>query len=134
MKTTLALSFLFVSILLGGYLYSAKNTLSLTEPFPVSIGGIQSATTTRGAGKKTVNPSGYTLVQVARHNTNNDCWSTISGNVYNLTSWIAQHPGGESAILMICGKDGTRAFEGQHADSGRAQSALASLKIASLVP
>ncbi len=48
--------------------------------------------------------------EVSSHNTLSNCWLIISGNVYNVTSYLYQHPGGASAISPYCGKDGTTAF------------------------
>ncbi len=64
--------------------------------------------------------SGITSAEVATHASRTSCWSIINGNVYDLTSWIPKHPGGESAILSLCGTDGSRKFNGQHGgDSGK---------------
>ncbi len=68
----------------------------------------------------------FTLAEVATHKDVKSCWTTIQGKVYNLTSWINQHPGGAEAILSLCGKDGTSLFLAQH--SGQANPA-AELKI-----
>ena len=57
---------------------------------------------------------GITLAEVATHNSRKSCWSVINGNVYDLTSWIPNHPGGEEAILSLCGIDGSSGFNGQH--------------------
>jgi len=62
----------------------------------------------------TPTPKEFTLAQVAANNTSSSCWSAISGNVYNLTSWIGSHPGGPSAIVSLCGVDGTSYFLAQH--------------------
>jgi hypothetical protein len=61
--------------------------------------------------------SGITRAQVEMRNSKSACWSIIDGKVYDLTRWIGSHPGGESYILFICGKDGTNSFKAQH--SGR---------------
>ena len=61
--------------------------------------------------------SGITRAQVEMRNSKNACWSIIDDKVYDLTRWIGSHPGGESYILFICGKDGTNSFKAQH--SGR---------------
>lgn len=50
--------------------------------------------------------------EIATHNTTADCWLIIGGNVYNVTSYLGQHPGGASAIRPYCGEDGSAAFEG----------------------
>lgn len=60
----------------------------------------------------------YTTAQVATHNTSSDCWVIVNGNVYNLTSFISQHPGGASAIISECGKNGTTAFNNGPHGSG----------------
>lgn len=74
----------------------------------------------------------YTLKQVQQHNSASDCWAAINGGVYDLTSWISQHPGGPDKIEGLCGKDGTSNFEGQHSGDSNPQSRLASFKIGEL--
>ena len=53
---------------------------------------------------------GYTLTNIAGHATQTDCWMAIEGKVYNVTSFISDHPGGER-ILEGCGKDATALFQ-----------------------
>lgn len=60
-----------------------------------------------------------TTIEVAKHSEATSCWSIVYGNVYDLTKWIPKHPGGPAVIKAICGKDGTAAFEGQHANQGK---------------
>src|SRR4051812_33182532 len=55
----------------------------------------------------------YTLADVSKHKDASSCWTAINGGVYDVTSWIDQHPGGRDAILSLCGKDGSSAFNGQ---------------------
>lgn len=74
----------------------------------------------------------YIMADVQKHNVQSDCWSAIGGDVYDLTSWVTRHPGGERAILSLCGTDGTSAFNDQHGDSRRPKSTLVLLKIGSL--
>ena len=131
MKNTFILTFLFVVILVGGYLWSStKDSDNIESPAPIAATStaVSAMAGSSGSGSQVT----YTSAQVATHNVSDDCWASIEGNVYDLTSWIAQHPGGESPILMICGKDGTSMFEGQHGNDGRAQSMLASFKIGTL--
>ncbi len=71
----------------------------------------------------------YTLAQVSTHNSASDCWSVVSGGVYNLTTWISQHPGGASAIIGLCGIDGTSGFMSQHGGQGNPAAELAAFKI-----
>ncbi len=74
-------------------------------------------------------PKQYTLADVAAHADENSCYTTINGNVYDLTQWIFAHPGGAQAILSICGKDGTDAFMAQHGGQGRPERELATFLI-----
>ena len=74
----------------------------------------------------------YSMTEVATHNNKSDCWTTINGGVYNVTSWISQHPGGEQAIIGLCGIDGSGAFNGQHGGQSRPESELATFKIGTL--
>jgi predicted heme/steroid binding protein len=63
----------------------------------------------------------YTLDEIAKHNQANDCWMAIEGQVYDVTSFIPQHPGGR-AILEGCGKDATELFNTRPMGSGTAHS------------
>jgi cytochrome b involved in lipid metabolism len=71
----------------------------------------------------------YSASDVAAHNTAGDCWAIINGSVYDLTSWISRHPGGERAIEGLCGKDGSAAFNAQHAGGAAQQAILVDLKV-----
>ncbi len=74
----------------------------------------------------------YTAAEVAKHSSTTDCWSVVSGNVYDLTGYANSHPGGASAIAALCGKDATSAFSGQHGGSPRPNSTLDAFLIGSL--
>lgn len=74
-------------------------------------------------------PSGITAAEVAKHNSSASCWSTINGNVYDLTSWIPNHPGGQQAILQLCGTNGSAKFNGQHGGATLQLKTLAGFKI-----
>lgn len=54
------------------------------------------------------------LSLVASHADATSCWTVISGNVYDLTSWIGKHPGWDKAILASCGIDATTMFDAKH--------------------
>ncbi len=73
--------------------------------------------------------SGYTSAQVATHATRTSCWSSINGSVYDLTSWIPKHPGGEQAILKLCGVDGSASFNRQHGGAAKQAAILVGFKI-----
>lgn len=76
---------------------------------------------------------GYTMAQVAAHSNASSCWTAINGSVYDVTGFIHQHPGGAAAILSLCGRDGSAAFNGQHGGQRRPASELASFYLAPLL-
>ena len=71
----------------------------------------------------------YTLDEVATRNTQASCWTVVNEKVYNITSYIKNHPGGANAIAKICGKDGTSIFLNQHGGSGSQALILSTYKI-----
>ena len=79
--------------------------------------------------KTTTASTQYSSATVATHNSETNCWTIINGNVYNLTSWIHQHPVGSQAILSLCGIDGTQAFNDQHGGQSRPEQELKSFLI-----
>lgn len=58
----------------------------------------------------------FTLSEVAKHNNEDSCWIVIRGKVYDVTDFLDEHPGGDSVLLDVAGKDGTEDFDsiGQH--------------------
>lgn len=65
----------------------------------------------------------YSLAEVEKHNTKDNCWFAVSGKVYDVTPYVASgmHPGKE-AILEGCGKDATVLFNTRPMGSGTAHS------------
>lgn len=60
-----------------------------------------------------------TAKEVAQHNSSNDCWTIIEDKVYDLTSYVSRHPGGQE-ILRACGSDGTSLFKERKTSDGEA--------------
>jgi cytochrome b involved in lipid metabolism len=79
------------------------------------------------AAPKTTKP--ITLSAVKTHNSPSDCWTVVNRKVYNLTTWISQHPGGSSRIIAMCGKDASQAFNAQQSGQGSPNSYLAEFQI-----
>ena len=75
-----------------------------------------------------------TAAAIAMHSSYTSCWSSINGNVYDLTSWIPQHPGGPQAILQLCGTDGSAKFNAQHGGQALQAKILAGFKIGIITP
>lgn len=51
------------------------------------------------------------LEELAKHNTQEDCWIAVHGLVYNMTNWLAKHPGGDEPIMDCAGLDCSRQFD-----------------------
>jgi cytochrome b involved in lipid metabolism len=49
----------------------------------------------------------FTVDEVATHNTEDSFWMIIDGHVYDLTNFLAMHPGGEVVLKPFAGKDAT---------------------------
>merc|ERR1712046_548243 len=59
----------------------------------------------------------YTLSELSKHNKGNDCWVVVDGNVYDVTEFLSEHPGGKRVIMTHAGKDCTDQFHAMHAPS-----------------
>ncbi|KAJ0261694.1 Cytochrome b5 isoform E [Hirschfeldia incana] len=62
----------------------------------------------------------FTFDEVSQHNKRGDCWLIISDKVYDVTTFIVSHPGGDEVLLSSAGKDATFDFEDVgHSDEAR---------------
>lgn len=59
------------------------------------------------------------LSEISKHKTVDDLWMAVNGKVYDVTSFVDQHPGGEEVLLEYAGTDATGPFE----DVGHSESA-----------
>lgn len=62
-------------------------------------------------------PDTFTEEEVAKHNTESDCWVIVKNVVMDLTSFLADHPGGRDSILKFAGRDATESFVMLHDDN-----------------
>jgi cytochrome b involved in lipid metabolism len=104
---------------------AADELVAPTDPVPGPDG-------TTGGTTGGTSDGGITVAEVLKHNTVSDCWSVVNGNVYDLTSYVSNHKGGAAVITAICGKDGTKAFSGQHAGASKPNADLSSLLVGPL--
>ena len=95
------------------------------SPASADTSGSESPSASPSVPSSPSTAAGYSLAQVAEHATAQDCWAAIEGNVYDLTSWIDQHPGGPDRIIALCGTDATTAFERQHSGQPKPAEELA---------
>ena len=47
----------------------------------------------------------YAKEDIESHSSPSSCWVTRNGKVYDVTSFLADHPGGEEYILKYSGRD-----------------------------
>lgn len=52
--------------------------------------------------------------EVEKHNTRDDKWIVIDGEVYDVTQWARKHPGGSRIISHYAGEDATEPFVAFH--------------------
>ncbi|KAH8074536.1 hypothetical protein JL721_2102 [Aureococcus anophagefferens] len=56
----------------------------------------------------------YSRRELGEHRSAKNCWVAINSSVFDVTAFLAQHPGGASALQQYCGKDGSSAFGALH--------------------
>lgn len=88
--------------------------------------------TTQNLTSESNSPIVLNIEEVSKHNNPNDCWTVINNEVYNLTSYLKSHPGGEPNILRLCGIDGSSLFASQHGNEGSPNRQLSNLVIGNL--
>ncbi|KAJ9137879.1 FMN-dependent dehydrogenase [Pleurostoma richardsiae] len=52
--------------------------------------------------------------EVAKHTSPDSCWVILYGNVYDVTSFLGDHPGGSKIILKLAGRDATEEYDPIH--------------------
>lgn len=94
-------------------------TPDTTAPATVTAPDKAETTVTKPVTKTpTSTAKSFTAAEVAEHSNGTSCWLILSAKVYDVTSFIPKHPGGE-AILRGCGKDATQMFS-RHPESAKA--------------
>ena len=88
---------------IGAFAYTQNNK---DEQAPTAI---TTSTDQEALNVETADQETYAAEEVKDHNSKDDCWTIISGGVYDITSYIPRHPGGDE-ILRACGQDATTFF------------------------
>ncbi len=60
--------------------------------------------------------AGLTAAQVSAHNSPNDCYLIVNSKVYNVTTYIGNHPGGKQKIYDYCGGESSAVFAAIHSN------------------
>ncbi|OJK02495.1 hypothetical protein ASPACDRAFT_51036 [Aspergillus aculeatus ATCC 16872] len=55
--------------------------------------------------------------QISKHNSPNDCWIVVDNQVWDMTDFLEEHPGGPTVILKHAGRDATQPYSEVHASS-----------------
>jgi len=55
-----------------------------------------------------------TAAEVAQHSSDSDCWVIVGDDVYDVTNFWAEYPGGKKSIILFAGKDVTEEFDMLH--------------------
>lgn len=59
----------------------------------------------------------YSWDEIKKHNSKDSCWFVINDEVYDLTSWLTEHPGGSAIMIRQGGKDASKMFKAiRHSD------------------
>ena len=49
--------------------------------------------------------------EYAKHTNNLDCWVLVDKYLYDVTTFLAEHPGGDDILLKYSGLDSTERFD-----------------------
>lgn len=111
---------IFMSVVfVGGFIQKTNSESKATN----------NSTSTKSASTNTPTQA-YTIDDVAKHSSVGNCWLIINNNVYDVSSYLGQHPGGASTIIPYCGKEATHAFDTQDRGSRGGHSRSASNMLA----
>lgn len=56
----------------------------------------------------------YTYEDLQAHRSSSSCWVVLYGQVYDVTSFLPDHPGGSNIILQLAGTDATEEYDPVH--------------------
>ncbi|KAG9681023.1 L-lactate dehydrogenase, partial [Aureobasidium melanogenum] len=56
----------------------------------------------------------YTYDEVSQHRSADSCWVILYNNVYDVTEFVPEHPGGAKIILQLAGQDATEEYDPIH--------------------
>ncbi|XP_068452132.1 cytochrome b5 type B isoform X2 [Clinocottus analis] len=83
-----------------------------TNDGPVHTGsGSANGTNVEENGETVEGVKYYTLEEIRVHSISSDSWLIIHDKVYDITSFLEEHPGGEEVLLEQAGSDATESFE-----------------------
>jgi|TARA_B100002003_G_scaffold245842_1_gene274387 cytochrome b involved in lipid metabolism len=114
---------LTILILLVGCSAEAPVEPVVTEEIPVEVLPLAEETTEVPVEEPIIehieDESLISKEELATHDTEEDCWVSYDGNVYDITDYIPNHKGGKGSIINYCGSsdDFADAFTSKHGTS-----------------
>ena len=93
---------------------SAVQNDSASPSDPSSSSGKDAGKVKKPAKKLEIPDKEFSLADIAKHNTKEDCWVGVNGMALNVTDFLENHPGGPKAILLYAGKDASEEFNMLH--------------------
>lgn len=58
----------------------------------------------------------FSTDELKKHTRDGDCWVSVDGNVYDVSDFLDQHPGGKHHLLENAGRDASKIFHHLHSD------------------
>jgi len=93
--------------------FSCKSDVETVTSLPIQNGIPIEKVNRRNMFEEKVPLKKYNWKEIETHNSAVDCWLVIHGKVYDVTSWIPSHPGG-NIILNGAGRECTALFYSYH--------------------
>ncbi|TGZ81472.1 cytochrome b5 [Ascodesmis nigricans] len=56
----------------------------------------------------------FTMAEVAKHRSDDSLYLVIDGDVYDVTNFVNEHPGGAKILKRVSGKDASKQFWKYH--------------------
>lgn len=132
-KFTLLIIFIFLGVIVIAYLAALRTPPDYTIKAPDLTGATPIVADTSSDTLQKIQTAGvkqFSMQDVSKHTSANDCYLSINGGVYDVTSYINYHPGGRRIITSRCGTEVTNIFARIH--SNRAWDLLKNYKIGEL--
>ena len=98
-----------IKALRSGQSVALNRVANLNDKINPSMSTASAAPVSSGGGARAI-----TMDEIAKHNSEGDLWVIIEGAVYDLTTFLPDHPGGKKAIMLFAGKDATEEFNMLH--------------------
>ena len=96
---------------------SPSSTLAVLDPAALLRNRLSPASSSKPSQKSS--RYYYTVDDVSKHDRENDCWVIVHDRVYDVTTFVPKHPGG-NMIRVNAGGECTALFESYHPLKARA--------------